>query len=216
MLVMSDLQLLTGLSLLASGYSQLPCGLSAYHWEKVLYLAWFASITHLSCLTFLQSHLYHNKRKLWWRAPAMVAFMILLIIGLAPTARFWSGVHTRAKGDDEELLPGNYPSDYAICYFQGAMADEGSRLQLLTSTQYVVVSSLLLGRLRGYCSRKTLGLLHTMYLGTSSTKLLAQVNRALVYRPSLSVFLTVRTLLDFWSSMAFEVSVHVALPKGLK
>ncbi|KAF2712528.1 hypothetical protein K504DRAFT_206294 [Pleomassaria siparia CBS 279.74] len=36
MLTMSDIQLLAGLSILISGFTQIRCGLSAYHWQKLV------------------------------------------------------------------------------------------------------------------------------------------------------------------------------------
>ena len=53
-LMLSDQQLVTGIALLASGYSQLSYGLSSYHWQLIVYLAWFSSLTHLTTLTALR------------------------------------------------------------------------------------------------------------------------------------------------------------------
>lgn len=72
---MSDQQLITGLAIIISGYSQIRCGLSLYHWSMVTNLAWFSSMTHIASLPFLQSYLRkHNF--LWYTR-------ILLIFGLA-------------------------------------------------------------------------------------------------------------------------------------
>lgn len=60
---MSDLQILTGISILISGYAQLECGLSCYHWQVLVYLAWFSSLTHLSCLTLLRNYLCQSPRR---------------------------------------------------------------------------------------------------------------------------------------------------------
>lgn len=53
-LAFSDQQVLTGISILASGFSQLCLGISAYHWQTVVNLAWLSSMTHLITLTSLK------------------------------------------------------------------------------------------------------------------------------------------------------------------
>ena len=55
-LMLSDQQLVTGIALLASAYSQLSCGLSSYHWQLIVYLAWFSSLTHLTTMTALRQY----------------------------------------------------------------------------------------------------------------------------------------------------------------
>lgn len=87
MLVARDFQLVTGLSIMISGYTQLKCGLSQYHWQKIGQLAWFSSITHLCCLTFIFPHLAH-KTLSQWRVPGMVILVAMLIVALIPTRRY--------------------------------------------------------------------------------------------------------------------------------
>jgi hypothetical protein len=100
---MSDLQILTGLSIVISSYSQLRCGLSVYHWQISVYLTWFCSITHLSCLTFLRNHLYNHRGERLWRLIGMGALIIMLISALLPTGNY-----------------GTYysPAEYATCTFE--------------------------------------------------------------------------------------------------
>ena len=52
-LMFSDQQAATGIALLASGYAQLSSSISNYHWQMLVYLAWFSSLTHLTTLTVL-------------------------------------------------------------------------------------------------------------------------------------------------------------------
>ena len=53
----SDQQILTGLAILISGYVQLSCrGLAVYHWQIVVDLAFFSSVTHLTTLTCLRTY----------------------------------------------------------------------------------------------------------------------------------------------------------------
>ncbi|KAH9875380.1 hypothetical protein J1614_004872 [Plenodomus biglobosus] len=102
-LLMSDIQILTGLSILTSGYTQLHCGLSVYHWQILVYLTWFCSLTHLSCLTFLRTHLHNHPGERWWRLIAMGLLVAMLIAALLPTGNYGSR---------------NDPSNYAICSFR--------------------------------------------------------------------------------------------------
>lgn len=160
MLTMSDLQLLTGLSILISGYTQLRCGLSAYHWQKIVNLAWFTSTTHLSCLTFLRNYLSQRKAQRIWRVLAMGTLVLLLLVAIVRTRYFI--FEYRDPPCPNVLRP--TPSDYAICYFTHAglpPADMTSpslerqrfeeacfdrRHDLLdTKLQYVVISVVLLG-----------------------------------------------------------------------
>ncbi|PYH34512.1 uncharacterized protein BO87DRAFT_358442 [Aspergillus neoniger CBS 115656] len=106
----SDMQLLTGYSLLISGFSQLRSGLQTFYWQVVIGLTWFSTITHLSCLTALRNHLYLHSSERTWRLAAMAILCVLLAIGLGFTANYdW----VFFGGGDEP----NY-GDAAICYIR--------------------------------------------------------------------------------------------------
>jgi len=51
----SDPQLVTGIGILVSGYTQITCSLSTYYWQVIVYLAWFSSLTYLTTLTALRA-----------------------------------------------------------------------------------------------------------------------------------------------------------------
>ncbi|TQV90780.1 Glycosyl transferase, family 25 [Cordyceps javanica] len=107
-LAMSDLQILTGYSILISGYLQLYCGLSAYHWQMLVYLAWFSSLTHLSCLTFLRSYLYHRRVERTWRLIAMGLLVAMLVFALIPTGNYsWK---SDASIDDTQMFASDQKS----------------------------------------------------------------------------------------------------------
>lgn len=110
-LMFSDQQLVTGSALLASGYAQLPSGLSAYHWQMIVYLAWFSSLTHLTTLTILRQYFRENTAARLWRTILMLVMVTMLGIALLPTgdAR-WS-----YYGDNSAGLP-------ALCYFKRLVA----------------------------------------------------------------------------------------------
>src|SRR5262245_30221215 len=98
---MSDIQIWTGLSILISGFSQLSCGISSYHWLLLVCLAWFSSLTQLACLTMLRNYLYNRPAERIWRLCAMGVFAVLLIVAYIPAGHF--GVRQ------------NSPYEYALC-----------------------------------------------------------------------------------------------------
>ncbi|KAK3349527.1 hypothetical protein B0T25DRAFT_245300 [Lasiosphaeria hispida] len=106
---MSDIQMLTGLSILISGYSSLPVGISAYHWQIICYLAWFSNMAHFSAITIL--HESRTNVKFWrrsWRLASMFILFALLLGALVPTAFFnW----------ENELLSAAQPASYAFCFY---------------------------------------------------------------------------------------------------
>jgi hypothetical protein len=114
---MSDLQIVTGISILVSGYAQLTCGLSAYHWQVVVYLAWFSSLTHLSCLSVLRSYLYKRPRERLWRWIAMAVIIVVLVTAIIPTGNFnWFGDPFNDTTNQQLLQPP--PGSNAICFYR--------------------------------------------------------------------------------------------------
>jgi hypothetical protein len=213
-LTMSDLQIVTGISILVSGYAQLTCGLSAYHWQVVVYLAWFSSLTHLSCLSVLRSYLYKRPGQRLWRWIAMAVIIVMLVTAIVPTGNFnWFGDAT----DLQQLQPP--PSSYAICFYG---------LSVPTSSEAypsMVISTLLL--VLGFLNRvvrlhKRLSIDLALYLRSCLSDFVRKhlrriyawcdvqttprsLSRLLVYRPLLTIFLVFRVSLDLWSSMFLEV-----------
>lgn len=113
---MSDLQILTGVSILISGYAQLRCGLPCYHWQVLVYLAWFSRLTHLSCLTALGNYLYNRPGERLWRLLFMRALVVMLLVAMAPTGNYnWDSTI-----GDSTAQPAPQPSDNAICYLRKA------------------------------------------------------------------------------------------------
>lgn len=112
-LIFSDQQIVTGIALLASGYSQLPSGLDAYHWQIVVYLAWFSSFTHLTTLTVLRNYFQDHPATRLWRIIFMVVTVSLLGIALLPTGNQW----WLSKIFDTSGVP-------ALCFFQGRNFDK--------------------------------------------------------------------------------------------
>ena len=108
-LIFSDQQLVTGIAVLASGYSQLRCGFSSYNWQIVVYLAWSSSLTHLTTLTALRQYFRDNPALRIWRTVLMVVIVVMLGIALLPTGNGgWVSESWR-------LNPLGIP---ALCYFK--------------------------------------------------------------------------------------------------
>ena len=113
-LIFSDQQIVTGIALLASGYSQLPGGLDTYHWQILVYLAWFSSFTHLTTLTVLRRYFQDHPAIRLWRIILMVVTVSLLGIALLPTGnQWWLAIYPDTSG-----VP-------ALCFFQSRNFDGG-------------------------------------------------------------------------------------------
>jgi hypothetical protein len=213
---MSDLQIVTGVSILVSGYAQLTCGLSAYHWQVVVYLAWFSSLTHLSCLSVLRSYLYKKPGQRLWRWIAMAVIIVMLVTAIVPTGNF-NWFESSDATEQQQLQPP--PGSYAICLYRHPV--------LKNSENYpsMVISTLLL--ILGFLNRivrlhKRLSIDLALYLRSRLSEFIRKylrriyawcdvqttprsLSRLLVYRPLLTIFLVFRLSLDLWSSMFLEV-----------
>lgn len=223
MLTMSDFQLITGLSVLISGYSQLPSGISISHWDRIIDLAWFSSITHLCCLTFLRDHFCQYPRAQFWRIPGMVALVALLGVALIPSSRFGSYANYFSR-----KLEYNAGADYAICFFgRNNEGQRGKYYETLHSyidnkRQSTIVSAVILvfgmanrvWRLyetstnwclsaRRWTSLQIRRLLRWVHRKTESKSILII---GLSYRPMMASYLAFHVLLDILTSKAFEVS----------
>ncbi|KAL3434218.1 hypothetical protein BDV09DRAFT_204893 [Aspergillus tetrazonus] len=207
-LAMSDLQLATGTAILISGYAQLRCGLSSYHWLVITRLAWFSSLTHLSCLTFLRNYLYKQKSQRQWRLVFMLVLVIMLITAMVPTGGYmWNYAIS--------VMPG-----YAICLFStpvlsGSVGTIMSMaiLVLLIGLGFIFrviklhkpLSLFMVKTLRRNISQYLRGLLWMLYRWKDHSKRPRRVAGIILYYPALALFLSLRLVADHFSSMFFEV-----------
>jgi len=99
-MMMSDLQIISGIAILVSGYATLTSPLSVYHWGVIVRLAWFSTITHLAALTCLRTYLFQNQSKRPVRLFLMGSLALLLLTAVAFSGRI-----------DLD------PTQHAICYF---------------------------------------------------------------------------------------------------
>ena len=83
----SDTQVITGMAILLSGYIQLftTPGISSYHWQTIVNLAWFSSLSHLSTLTALRDYFRLRPKMAAYRAIFMGVVLVLLGTALGPT-----------------------------------------------------------------------------------------------------------------------------------
>lgn len=101
----SDIQLFTGIAILISGLKAYTCDLQSYHWQLIIYMAWLASVTHASLLSFLRNYLQNHRQQLWWRYSAMCTTIIMLTVAIAVTPEF----------STYRLVIGNQATRYAKC-----------------------------------------------------------------------------------------------------
>lgn len=125
---MSDQQLVTGLSIKISAYSQLNCDISLYHWTMATNLAWFSSVTHLATLLFLKEYMRKN-RCLWYvRVLLMTGLAVMLGVAIVPTGT--SGPHAPAAlpakytFNTEDSIPSTMKEDYIVDYMAPMIVSE--------------------------------------------------------------------------------------------
>ena len=224
-LMFSDQQMMTGIALLVSGYAQLANGVSSYHWQVIVYLTWFSSITHLTTLTFLREHFRTNPEVRLWRVILMFLMLSMLGVAFIPTgdAEWFSGDGKRTQAG----LP-------ALCYFKRLGAATSERytfeseqfLSMLFSQILLFLSYLT--RLVKVSGKATVAV--RLCLRTKPGNLLKRSLRTLVkeqqqsnfswyWRLKLHVLLVIYMFLkasfDVYESTIFEVgfsAIHVALP----
>jgi len=105
----SDQQLITGISIIIGGVSQLSSGLSVYHWFSVINLAWFSSVTHLLTITVLRSENSRRKLITKLRVVGMSILAVMLISIIAPIGTLVSY---------QNRIPIEFP---AWCLYHGEM-----------------------------------------------------------------------------------------------
>ncbi|KFA80079.1 hypothetical protein S40288_11363 [Stachybotrys chartarum IBT 40288] len=142
----ADAQLVTGIAIIVSGYSNLRCGISTYHWHSVVYLTWFSCLTHLSALSFLRRYFHLRPAARSWRLCLMTALVIMLLVAFIPTGHFgyyWGYVTDAIDWEDEytdwdlgdriipvgggfELIRSRYvlTSSPAICFYKTGGSDD--------------------------------------------------------------------------------------------
>lgn len=211
---------MTGIAILASGYSQLACGLSSYHWQIIIYLAWFSSLTHLTTLTVLRPYLHKYHLLLLLRLLFMATVLCLLGYALLPTGN--AGWLTELQGELVLGVP-------AQCFYKQLFAHENypsgsSQFNSMLTSLLVLTSSYLMrviklsqkgSRLTRYYLRSKPGAwwknrLHqraVLYAQASATW---NRSKLLLHRTEVTVFVMVLAAFDIVESTLWEVSQRIS------
>ncbi|KAF2996351.1 hypothetical protein E8E14_000616 [Neopestalotiopsis sp. 37M] len=134
-----DTQLLTGISMLLSGYSSLLDVeyMTLTSWLMVANLAWFSNLTHQCGLVFLRGYLYRNPNERMWR----LLLMTVLFFGLA------SAMTPTIGAVVFDSYYGAQPSTPAVCFYnlevvQALYADGGINQGSITGARSFQISSI--------------------------------------------------------------------------
>lgn len=215
---MSDLQIVTGFAILLSGFAQLKCGLAALKWRVILDLAWFSCLTHLSCMTMLRKYLHTHTFERLWRLLAMGALATFMAVGLLFTANYhWS--YARSNGTAPAICIIGCYREHTLRWeslatfwtpIMSAIAVTfafASRVVKLHKVLYVDVFC----QATNWLDRQGRRLLRISFRLFCTGGDVYSLKRSFGYRPLLGVFMTLRLLLDLWTSLAFEVCFQQSL-----
>lgn len=100
----------------------------------IVYLAWFSSLTHLSCLTLVRHHLYSRGSEREWGLLAMGVLAMILVVGLGFTGNYsWAFDEDRVC----EWFP--HMNDYAACYLRVSPTTGMAFISMIVSVFLIVV-----------------------------------------------------------------------------
>ncbi|KAJ5546756.1 hypothetical protein N7494_004341 [Penicillium frequentans] len=208
-LAMSDLQLLTGLSILVSGASQLRCGVTTMYWGFIMDLAWLSCFTHLVCLTLLRRYLYNRPSERLWRLIFMGALVLFVAVGLFCQLSFYSDYDYDASraaicyfGQPLRMPPHQYDAGAALVSALVIILGFGSRVVKL----HRAFSAKVFDRPRSWLSLQARNCLKVILDKCCKGHRTQSLRRSLCYRPLLAAFLTIRFVLDTLTSLLFEVA----------
>lgn len=232
---MCDLQTLTGLGILLAGFITLPV-LKGAHWQMVSYLAWFATVTHLSGLSIMSKHLHGRSWERKLRVVLMGVLLIVLVVAMVPMAAI-----TISEDDGGEDLVLTWNCN-ATCFYSPqfvgnnlhsvSLGLQWGSTKILTQTAAQFGSTIIAIALMCFSIVVRFGKITPKLLSTTKSKrkvvsagiqrmVRSMANRhfprawqdvlwrELLARPLLCVFLLLRTWLVLWSSMFFEVCTRI-------
>jgi hypothetical protein len=139
------------------GYSQIQGGLDIYHWQCVISMAWFSTVTHLLTLTILREEAKPNKTLRIIRITAMAALILMIVYGMVPIGYTMT-------------LTGIWPSTPTWCFFHPgvtedvAVQESGVWQSLSYNWEYMLFSGgiLILGFLTRVLLLFSTGILHLL------------------------------------------------------
>lgn len=121
----SDQQLVTGISIIIGGFSQLQSGIPVHHWLSVINQAWFSTMTHLVTFTTLRSESLIRKPTTKFRVAGMGILIVMLICAMAPIGYVFSKVNR---------IPIDFP---AWCLYHHELEWKHGRAQLQKNYNWV-------------------------------------------------------------------------------
>lgn len=223
MLSSCDIQMITGIGILISAYATLggPSGISAYHWEIAVYLAWFANMTPLLGLTFLRRYLQLYPFQRSWRLVVMAILFILLLVALLPTAYFdWDmawpiaepGFFARCFFDQDFIKERSGPGkrDFGVA---GAIMILSMIVLVFTCTTRMIKMSRRTARhmqqnVRGRARKVGIRMINHISKGLLTPTKHPRIDAlriSLVFQPLASLFLTARLYADFYASTGSDI-----------
>jgi hypothetical protein len=209
---MSDLQLVTGFSILISGASQFRCGLTTLYWGFIMDLAWLSCFTHLVCLTLLRNYLYNRPSERLWRLIAMGALVLFVVVGLFCQLSFHGDGSYYEASDAAICRLGRFPKLDSGFYQAEGLAVLVSALVIILGFATRVVklhrtfSAKVVDRTRSWLSLRARKFLKIIFAYCCKDCKVRGLRRSFFYRPILAAFLTMRFILDILTSLLFEVS----------
>lgn len=112
----SDQQLVTGISVIVGGVSQLKGGLDSYHWQTVANLAWFSAFTHMATLTVVRQDDRLSRVVKGLRVFAMGVLVIMLLCVIYSVG--WLTGRIYIDFDDESDVETSWSPDFpAWCLY---------------------------------------------------------------------------------------------------
>ncbi|KAF4888649.1 hypothetical protein CGCVW01_v014482 [Colletotrichum viniferum] len=222
-IMLCDVQVVTGLEILISGFVLLRCGLHAIHWQIAVFLAWFSTVTHLSGLEVLRTHLNTYVWSKHLRFSLMFLLLILLLVGIVPTGffslrnknfsspavcyfdlkyGFWRFKETLSQSDFPEMQLERTPAYQAMVYSMVLLVlGFGTRSMKLLHP----LSRTIKLNVRQPTSRRVRRLLTDFANTPASSERRKLLKTELILKPALAGFFMVRLTSDFFSSSLFEV-----------
>lgn len=225
---MCDIQILTGIGMLCSGFIVLPSmAIQSFDWAVIVQLTWFSNLTHQSGMIFMRSELHSKgrQRERYWRVFLMSVLAILLVVAMIPLAGFtWMDHALRNYANSWSDY--SWPAKPAICLYdttfqQGSSQDPSGYLNtnfMTTLTSIVIVVLSFSTRLVKFFN--TSSTFVQLYLRSTAAricrKLVMKVDQLsstnglngtlLLVNPFLAMYMLLRFAADFYTSTFSDVS----------
>jgi hypothetical protein len=183
--------------------------------QIMVWEAFFSSLTHMSCLTFLRSYLYRYPGQRLWRLLGMLTIAGLLFTAMLPTYNFNISQTGR---NPPTFLP--RPADQTICFFRPGQMSAGHTGGERTVAAMVLLvvgfffrsvrlfestSTGMLARWEQNAGRFVVRRLEAIYTWCNLQHTPYTIKRTLLYWPLIATRWTIKIGWDFTTSMYFEV-----------